>query len=81
MASASVKKKAVAISIKDSVQFSQLEIHLDDSGRLIILICEINKVVYTLVNIYLSGKKAPPSARDMLFFVGTLTPSQIKTWI
>lgn len=77
MANGSSKKRGVAIAIKNSVQFTQLEVHLDVSGRFIILVCEINKAVYTLVNVYLPnykqlpflekkfGRKSPPSVRDM----------------
>lgn len=47
------KQGGMAIAIKDSNPFNQLETHLDPSGRFIILICELYKIKYTLVNIYL----------------------------
>lgn len=51
------KERGVAIAIKDSVQFTQLETHMDTASRFIILICEINQVKYTLVNLYLPNTK------------------------
>lgn len=47
------KKGGVAIAIRDSIPFTKLETHLDASGRYIILICEIFKTKYMLVNVYL----------------------------
>lgn len=51
------KKRGIAIAIKNSIQFTQLKVNLDVSGRFIILVCEINKAVYTLVNVYLPNYK------------------------
>lgn len=53
MANGPKKKGGVAIAIRDTIPFSYLETHLDTSGRYIILVCEIFKIKYTLVNLYL----------------------------
>lgn len=47
------KKGGVAIAVKDSIPFQHIETHLKTSGRYIILLCEISKIKYTLVNVYL----------------------------
>lgn len=47
------KKGGVAIAIRDTVPFSEITTHLDNSGRFIVLVCEIFTVKYTLINVYL----------------------------
>lgn len=47
----------ILFAVKDTVSFKPLDTTLDDQGRFIILICEINTVVYTIINIYASNTR------------------------
>lgn len=55
-------KKRVPIKVKNMVTFQLKQITLDPNGWYIILVCTINKVDYTLVNIY------APTVHQMQFF-------------
>lgn len=48
----STKSKGVMIAIKDTVDFQLSKILIDPEGRYLILVCSINKISYTLSNIY-----------------------------
>lgn len=51
-ASFPAKKRGVLIAIRDSLTFQLQHSLLDPNGLYIILVCSINKVTYTLLNIY-----------------------------
>lgn len=40
------------IAIRDSLDFLLLDIEKDPEGRYIIIACKVNKVTYTIINIY-----------------------------
>lgn len=46
------KKRGVLISIRNDVDFHLLQAILDPNGRYIILICIMNKITYTMLNVY-----------------------------
>lgn len=46
------KKNGVLIAMRDTITFYLLQEHTDPQGRFIILVAVIDRVVYTLVNIY-----------------------------
>ena len=50
------KKKGVAIAIKDTVSFQQIDLKTDTQGRYIILVATLDNVTYTIVNIYAPNK-------------------------
>lgn len=55
------KKAGVLVAIKNSVQFSLLQSVLDPNGRFIILVCQIDNVLCTIVNSY------SPNSRQIAF--------------
>lgn len=55
------KKAGVAIAIRDSVTFQTHQAILDPGGRFIILVCEVDSVKCTLVNVY------APNSRQIAF--------------
>lgn len=46
-----------SIIVKDTVSFKAIHTEIDTMGRYIILICKVNNVVYTVVNVYLPNVK------------------------
>lgn len=60
-ASHSLKTRGVMIAIKNTVDFHLLDVLTDPEGRYIILICTINKVTYSIINVY------APNFRQMKF--------------
>lgn len=40
------------IALRDTLDFQQLEVSIDPEGRFIILVCSINKQIFTLINVY-----------------------------
>lgn len=60
-ASFASKKRGVLIVVRNSVTFHLNQSVSDPEGRYIILVCTINKIVYTLVNIY------APNIKQMRF--------------
>lgn len=52
MANTPTKTKGALIAVKDTVALKLMNLHTDTQGRFIILVCEINNTVYTLVNLY-----------------------------
>lgn len=57
MANGPKKACGVLIAIKDSVVFRHIHTIQDPQGRYIILICELNQVIFTLVNLYAPNTK------------------------
>lgn len=60
-ANAEKKKAGVLIAIRDSINFQLKASLIDDKRRFIVLICDINDVTYTLVNVY------TPNIRPTMF--------------
>ena len=56
------KQRGVLIAVKDSTSFQLKKSVLDPEGRYIILICTINNVMFTLINVY------APNVHQMRFF-------------
>lgn len=52
----STKKRGVMIAVKDTISFHLISESNDPSGRYLIIICGINNVRYTLMNIYVPNK-------------------------
>lgn len=48
----STKARGVMIAVKNSVDFQLLNVTSDPEGRFIILICNINRVTYSIINLY-----------------------------
>lgn len=46
------KQRGVLIAVRDSLTFTLLKCYSDPEGRYIILVCTLDNVTYTLVNIY-----------------------------
>lgn len=69
---ATQKKRGVLITIKGTASFKPLEVSLDDQGKFIILLCKIDKAIYTIVNVY------APNTRQMLFIHKLLRKIQKK---
>lgn len=53
MSNLNAKKREALIAVRYSVAFSLLSTVTDDSGRFVILVCEVNNVKCMLVNVYL----------------------------
>lgn len=51
------RKNGVLVAIKDTVTFYLLQDHIDPHGCFIILVAEIDRVIYTLVNLYAPNVK------------------------
>ena len=62
MANAEVKKRGVMVAVRDSVAFHLHDIITDPQGRYLILVCTINSIIYTVVNVY------APNVRQTRFF-------------
>lgn len=60
------KQRGILIAIRDTVSFQQHSCTLDPEGRYIIIVCTIDNVVYTLVNLY------APNRRQTKFLKATL---------
>lgn len=60
------KKRGVLIAVKDSVSFHMKHSVLDTEGRYIILMCTINNIAYTLVNIYAPNVKQMKFLRKLM---------------
>lgn len=61
MANAEKKKAGVLIAINDSLSFNLKDSLVDDKGGYLILICEIDRILYILVNVY------APNVKQMAF--------------
>ena len=46
------QSRGVSIFIKNNVEFKFIDLHKDEEGRVLILNLEIDKDIYTLVNLY-----------------------------
>lgn len=60
------KQRGVLIAIRDSLTFNLLNCYSDPGGRYIIMVCTLDNVTYTLVNIY------APNNRQMRFHKSVL---------
>ena len=83
-ANANTKTKGVLTAIRDTVTFSLHTELADPGGRYLILVCDINSVTYTIVNVYAPNahqmcffkklmRKVQPIKRVSLYCAGTLT--------
>lgn len=55
------KQRGVLIAVRDTLAFSLLQSYIDPGGRYIILVCTLDDINYTIVNVY------APNARQMQF--------------
>lgn len=64
-ANASSKKRGVLIAVKDTVAFTLISQLSDPQGRYLILICQINNVLYSIINVYLPNVRPISSLRKI----------------
>lgn len=64
------KKRGVLIAVKKDVNFHLIQVIIDPNGCYIILICTINKLTYTLLNVY------TPNTQQISFFKKILRKTQ-----
>lgn len=55
------KQRGVLIAVRDTLAFSLLQSYIDPGGRYDILVCTLDDINYTIVNVY------APNARQMQF--------------
>lgn len=63
-------KKVFFIAIGNSICFTLYDQRIDDNGRYIVLVCELNNVMYTIVNLY------APNQRQIYFVCNLLKKVQ-----
>lgn len=59
-ACASTKKRGMLIAINKSLAFKLHTSVIDPKGRYIILVCKLNNIMYTLVNLYVPNSGQAP---------------------
>lgn len=64
-ANASSKKRGVLIAVRDSVAFTLVSQESDPQGRYLALVCQINNVLYSIVNVYLPNVRPISSLRKI----------------
>lgn len=64
------KKSGVLIAIKNNIDFHLIQEISDPQSRFLILLCTINNIIYTLLNVY------SPNAQQMTFLRKTIRMAQ-----